>query len=227
MTLNLLYAILTGIIPPIIWLAFWLREDSNPEPRGLIFSLFFSGALGVFVALFGEKFVASMGYTQNIQYIIWAAIEEVIKFIILITVALNAKTNDEPIDSMMYCITIALGFAAIENTLFVMGPFSQGNVITGLITGNMRAIGATLVHTVSTVCAGFTYGYFYYSNRFTKSIALVIGLVAGVAIHAAFNISVIGGDSTNTLKAFGWIWGAVVVMIVLFEEIKLVRPEEI
>ena len=216
-----------GILPPLAWLAFWLREDSNPEPKSLIASLFFAGAISVSVALFGEKLITYMAYSQNIQYMLWAGIEEVIKFIILITIALNAKTNDEPIDAMMYCITIALGFAALENTLFVMGPFASGNIVAGLITGNMRAIGATLVHTVSTACIGFAYGYVFYGNRFSKAIALLVGLTASIAIHAVFNISVVGGDPTNTLKAFAWIWGAVVIMIVFFEEIKLVRPKEI
>ena len=216
-----------GALPPLIWLGFWLREDDNPEPRSLIFSLFIAGAISVLAALFGEKLVVTMGYSGDIKYILWAGIEEVVKFIILITVALNAASNDEPIDAMMYCITIALGFAALENILFVMAPFSLGNISGGLINGNMRAIGATLVHTVSTVCIGFTYGYVFYNGKFSKFVALIAGLAAAIAIHSAFNISVIEANSTDTLKAFAWIWGAVVIMIVLFEEIKLVRPKEI
>lgn len=225
--MNFVYAILMGALPPIIWLIFWLREDDTPEPRSLIISLFLAGAISVIAALFGEKFIATMGYSESMKYMLWAGLEEVFKFAILVTVALGAKSNDEPIDAMMYCITIALGFAALENILFVMGPFAQGNVASGLITGNMRAIGATLVHTVSTACIGFTYGYLFYHGKFSKFIALVVGLVAAIAIHSAFNLSVIEGHSNDTLRAFAWIWGAVVIMIVLFEEIKLVRPKEI
>lgn len=227
MNINFLYAILTGTLPPLIWLWFWLQEDQNPEPRSLVAALFFGGAVAVLFALFGEKFVATMGYSSNIQYTIWAAIEEVIKFIVLMVIAINSSSNDEPIDAMVYCITIALGFAALENVLFVMGPFAQGNLASGLITGNMRAIGATLVHTVSTACVGFTYGYLFYGNKFSKFLAMLLGLVAGITIHAAFNITVMGGNPADTLKAFAWIWGAVVIMIVLFEEIKMVRPKEI
>ncbi len=236
MNINFLYAILTGILPPLIWLVFWLREDANPEPRSLISSLFFAGAVSVIVALLCEGFIVLHGQDPNIpytnlQWILLAGVEEIVKFIILITVALNAKSNDEPIDAMMYCITIALGFAALENILFVMGPFAHGNAVEGLINGNMRAIGATLVHTVSTVCPGFIYGYLFYSKKITKFFGLIIGLAAAITIHSLFNISVtgsvIGGDTTNTLRVFAWIWGAVVIMIVLFEEIKMVRPKEI
>jgi len=225
--MNFIYAILTGLIPPLIWLFFWLREDTNPEPKWLISSLFFGGAIAVLFSFFGEKLITSMNYPANTQYLYFAAIEEVLKCIVFVIVGLKAKTGDDPIDAMMYCITIALGFAALENILFVMGPFAQGNIASALIAGNLRAIGATLVHTVSTACIGFAYGYLFYSNKFVKFLGLLVGLAAGIAIHSAFNISVIGGDPTNTLKAFGWIWGAVVIMIVLFEEIKLVRPKEI
>ncbi len=224
---NFLYAILTGIIPPIIWLIFWLREDTNPEPRSVIASLFLAGALAVLAAFVGEKYIAMMNYSSNTQYILWAAVEEVLKFIILITVAFHAKSNDEPIDAMMYCITIALGFAALENILSVMVYFNHGNVADGLIFGNLRAIGATLTHTVSTTCVGFMYGYLFYKSKFTKFLGMVLGLAAGIAIHAVFNIAVTSTDSTDILRAFSWMWGAAVIMIILFEEIKLVRPEEI
>jgi len=168
-----------------------------------------------------------MGYDLHTKYILFAAVEEVLKFLVFIIIALNIKTNNEPIDAMMYCITIALGFAAMENILFVMGPFANGNVVAALITGNLRAIGATLVHTVSTACIGFAYGYLFYKNKFLKVIGLGFGLAAGIALHSLFNIFVIGGSSMDTLRAFTWIWGAVVIMIVLFEEIKLVRPREV
>jgi RsiW-degrading membrane proteinase PrsW (M82 family) len=227
MTINLVYALLIGFLPSVIWLAFWSREDANPEPKSLLAACFFGGMLSVLAALLLEKIVIGMKYDSNLTYILLATIEEVLKFVILLTVALKASADDEPIDAAMYCITIALGFAAMENVLFIMGPFSQGNVITGLISGNMRFLGATLVHTISTACVGFAYGYAFYHSKYIKYAALIIGLVAGIAIHSAFNIAILGETSMNILKAFSWIWGAAVVMLILFEEIKAVRPKEI
>jgi len=227
MSINILYALLIGVLPSIIWLIFWTREDRNPEPRSLLAACFFGGMLTVIFALFGQKIIETMGYDKNVMLILWAALEEVLKFIVLITIALRSQSNDEPIDTAMYCITIALGFAALENILFTMSPFSQGNVVGGLIQGNMRFLGATLVHAISSACVGFTFGYMFYSNKVNKFLALIVGLIAGIAIHSAFNISIIGADSINVLKTFGWVWGAVIVMIIMFEELKAVRPKEI
>jgi hypothetical protein len=52
----------------------------------------------------------------------------------------------------------------------------------------------------------------------------MIGLAGAIAVHSAFNIAIVGAGAMDTLKAFGWIWGAVVMMIVLFEEVKAVKP---
>ncbi len=227
MSINLLYALLLGILPSIVWLIFWTREDANPEPKSLLAACFFGGMITVLVALIVEKVILEMGYSKDTTYILLASIEEVMKFIVFITVAMKAKGNREPIDAVMYCITIALGFAAMENTLFIMGPFAQGDIVNGLLSSNLRFLGASLVHTLSTACIGFAYGYVFYHGKFPKLVGLLLGLVAGIAIHSTFNISIHSGESLDVLKAFSWIWGGVIMMLVMFEEIKAVRPKVI
>jgi RsiW-degrading membrane proteinase PrsW (M82 family) len=128
---------------------------------------------------------------------------------------------------MIYCATVALGFAAVENTLFIMGPLSIGSVSQAIVTGNMRFIGATLVHVVSSCFVGFLLGYTFYHRIWTKIIAVVFGLAGAIALHAAFNLSILNVSSVDALKAFGWVWGAVVILIILFEEIKAVHPRPV
>jgi RsiW-degrading membrane proteinase PrsW (M82 family) len=229
---NFIYALLVGFVPAIIWLVFWTSEDEHPEPRSLMVKCFLGGMIAVFVSMFIEKIIMGLNYPQNTQYVIWAAIEEILKFIVLAMVALKAPSNDEPIDAMMYCVTIAIGFAALENTLYVMKHLAAGDVMSGLIQGNLRSIGALLVHVISTTCIGFVYGCVYYHRKFAKFLALALGLVCGIAVHSAFNISLsinmsAPNSGTDTLKTFGWIWLGVVIMIILFEEIKGIKPKEI
>lgn len=219
-----LYAILGGVLPPLIWLAFWTKEDDHPEPRGLMTACFIGGAIAVFFAVGAEQIVANMFTDEKTKYVAWAAIEEALKLIVVITIALPSRNNKEPISAMMYCITVALGFAALENTFFIMKQFSMGSGIWGgLNTGNMRFVGPTLVHTVSTALIGFSYGYLFYHNSFMKFIALLLGFCGAIALHAAFNISILNANSNDTIRSFAWVWFAVVILIVLFEEIKAVR----
>lgn len=222
----LLYAILSGILPSFIWLFFWLREDhQHPEPRALLAACFFGGILAVGAAIFVERYIAEMYADSTIRYTLWAAAEEILKFIAIALIGLRSQSNDEPIDAMIYCIVVALGFAALENTLFILDPLSGGKIAAGIITGNMRFIGATLLHIVSSATIGFCIGYFFYHGRVAKIIAAVVGILAAIAIHTAFNLSILEASPTDTLKTFSWIWGGVVILIILFEEIKVVRPK--
>ncbi len=222
----LTYAILSGLLPSFIWLWFWLREDrQHPEPRSLLVACFLGGMAAVIAAVFAEKYVASIYNDETIRYTLWAAVEEISKFIAVAVIALHSKENDEPIDAMIYCIVTALGFAALENALFIMGPLSGGEIARSIVTGNMRFMGATLLHVVSSASVGFTLGYVFYHGKFTKIIAIIVGLCGAIAIHTAFNLSILESNPTDTLKTFSWIWGAVVIMIILFEEIKVVRPK--
>src|SRR3989344_4106118 len=222
----LTYAILSGLLPSFIWLWFWVREDRmHPEPRSLLIACFLGGMGAVFAAIFAEKYIASVYTDPTIRYTLWAAVEEIFKFIAVAIVALRSRSNDEPIDAMIYCIVVALGFAALENALFIMGPLADGEIARSIVTGNMRFMGATLLHVVSSASIGFSIGYFFYHGRIVKIIAAVIGIIGAIAIHAIFNLSIIEASSNSTLQTFSWIWGAVVIMIILFEEIKVVRPK--
>lgn len=223
---NIIYALLSGILPALIWLWFWLKEDNlHPEPRRLIAITFICGGIVVLLAIFFEQIVANNVTADVNRYILWAGIEEVLKFIVVTAVFARSKNIDEPIDAMIYFITIALGFAAVENTLFILSPFSSGEIAKGIITGNMRFIGATLVHVVSSASIGFMIAISYYRNVFFKAIALFLGLILSITLHAAFNLTIINTTGANTLKVFAWVWCAVVILIVLFEEVKGMKPK--
>jgi len=219
------YALTAGVLPSLIWLWFWLREDSeHDEPKWLLAASFFGGIVAVLFAITIEKFIADTVTDVSWKYSLWAATEELLKFAAVAVVVLHSKYNNEPLKPMIYCIVVALGFAALENTLFLLEPVSTGAVAQSIITGNMRFIGATLVHIVSSATVGFALGLTFYRGTITKFFTIIFGLGASIFIHSAFNLSIINTPSDDILKTFAWIWGAVVVLIVLFEEVKAVKP---
>ncbi len=222
----LLYALFAGILPALLWLWFWLREDNlHPEPRSLVTASFIGGMIVVIVAAVLEKYIHDVVIDETFRYITWAAIEEICKFIAVAIIAFPSRNMDEPIDAMIYCITVALGFAALENTLFILSPLHSGDIAKGIVTGNMRFIGATLVHTVCSAMIGFMIGISFYKNTFIKTISLITGVILAIVLHAGFNLSIINETVTNTIKVFSLVWVAVVILIVLFEEIKGVNEK--
>lgn len=221
----LVYALLAGLVPALLWLVFWIREDNlHPEPRGVLALCFIAGCIAVILAIFLEKATQEFVVDPNLRYTIWAAIEEILKFGAVVILVFRTDILDEPIDAMIYCITVALGFAALENTLFILTPLHQGELSASIITGNLRFMGATLVHVVSSAVIGFMVGLSFYRETFTKFFTITVGIIIAIALHTAFNLAIIYGTETNTLRTFGWVWCAVVILIVLFEEIKVVHP---
>jgi RsiW-degrading membrane proteinase PrsW (M82 family) len=219
------YAFLAGILPSLLWLFFWLREDNlHPEPRLVIALTFLLGMLSVALAIYGESVVTIFVKSQTEQYIVWAIIEEVVKGLAVLIIFLFTDQIDEPIDFMIYFLTAALGFAAIENSFFLLNPLSNGNISASIAVGDFRFIGATLVHTVSSTFIGFCLALAFYQRFWTKIFMGIIGLIGASAIHSAFNLSVLSSAPQNTISIFAWIWCAVIVLIILFEEVKAVHP---
>ena len=224
---NIIYALLAGVLPALLWLWFWLREDNlHPEPKSLIAISFLAGCTSVIIAIILEKIAQDFILDTTYRYIAWSAIEEIIKFGVFAIVIFKSKFFDEPIDAMIYLITIALGFAAIDNTLFILSSLSTSELTSSLITGNLRFIGASLVHVVSSAVLGFMIGISIYKNSGLKFFSVLLGIILSIVLHTAFNLAIISTTATNTLKVFGGVWITVVILIILFEEIKAVKPKE-
>ena len=126
-------AFLGGMIPSLLWLWFWLREDSeDPEPTSVLTIIFIMGMISVACVLPIQKFIQIHINDQNLQSTLWAASEEIMKFLAVIVVLYKTNYAQKAIDWPIYLITAALGFAALENTLFLIKPLSMGQDTVGL-----------------------------------------------------------------------------------------------
>src|SRR5258708_1899913 len=141
------FAFLAGIIPSLLWLWFWLKEEENPEPKALLSVVFILGMVAVLLVLPVEKFIQTNISSYQGQIILWACAEELLKFFAVLVILFKSGNNKKPIDWPIYMITAALGFAALENVLFLIKPFSVNQATVALLTGQLRFMGSTLLHT--------------------------------------------------------------------------------
>jgi len=222
---TLIYAFLGGLLPALVWLYFWLKEDARcPEPRHLIFLAFVLGMIAVPLVLPFQKWaIAHYGEISFSVIFVWAAVEELMKYGVVAAVILWRREVNEPIDAMMYMVTAALGFAALENTLFLLAPIADGNLIDSFITGNLRFLGATLLHILASAVVGFAMAASFYAHKKLMPIYTSIGLILAIALHTIFNLLIISGEGYNTLTAFFFVWVGVVVILVLFEIARVIR----
>jgi RsiW-degrading membrane proteinase PrsW (M82 family) len=219
---SIIYALLGGILPAFIWLFFWLEEDRrHPEPSLKILETFLAGMLAVVLVLPAQQFInALLPGARPIDYLLWAVLEEAFKFGAAYFAALRFRECDEPIDMMIYMITAALGFAALENTLFLHNPHLQSDIASSVITGNLRFIGSTLLHTVSSGAIGTALALTFYKARNEKVAFAVLSFFLAILIHTAFNLFIINENGFGTFLTFATVWAGVGALILMFEKVK-------
>ncbi len=132
------------------------------------------------------------------------------------------RTNfaEEPIDWPIYMITAALGFAALENTLFLIKPLSVGATAVGLLTGQLRFLGSTLLHTVASGIIGITIGMSLHMEGWRRKWHLLVGLFFAIALHSVFNFFIIKNNGSDFLKVFAFLWVVTIIVMLLFEKIR-------
>ncbi len=222
-----LISLLGGVLPALFWLWFWLKEDRvHPEPKKKIAIVFLLGAISVFLVIPIERFIFDfLGSISPLTIILWAATEEFFKFLAAFLGALISKANDEPIDAVIYMITAALGFSAIENSLFLSNLIYSNLFIESLMNGNSRFIGATVLHIASSSSIGVMIGLSFYKKVKIKKIFLFTGLLVSVILHTIFNLLIIN-IKTPIFLVFSAFWVLIIVLVVLIEKIKTTKFEK-
>src|SRR3989344_3179357 len=90
-------AIVGGIIPSLLWLWFWLKQEENkPEPKLILALVFFVGMIAVIFVLPIQKFIQGNIESPNLLLVLWASAEEVIKYLAALVVLLRTTHIDEP-----------------------------------------------------------------------------------------------------------------------------------
>lgn len=236
---KIFFALVGGIVPAIVWLAFWLGEDDkHPEPILLVGATFLSGMLVVPLAAFLERWfvnfhdplflsLVNSGTTEGVRTIkhlvtifSTAGIEESFKFLAAyLAVSLHRESFDEPIDAVEYLITAALGFAALENVLYLISGLSGGTVGGALFDNNLRFVGATILHvSASGILGSFVALSFFKKKKIMIEHAL-LGLLTATLLHAFFNFFIIEARS-SPITVFSLMWAVAIILLFLFERIK-------
>lgn len=222
---TLIYAVLGGALPAILWLWFWLRQEDgdDKEPTGLIIMSFVLGGVMVLLAIWLQRYSATLILDKTWQIIAFASIEEILKMLAVIVVVFGSGHIDQPIDYPMYFIAAALGFAALENVFFLINPLQVDGTVVGLLTGNLRFLGSTLLHAIASSMIGSAFGLAFYIKRLKKTYA-IIGLLFAIVLHSLFNFFIMKGSGENFLSVFGFLWVVAIINILIFEKLRRMSP---
>ncbi len=151
-----LLAILPGIV---LFVVIWRSDKVEKEPRGLLLRLFLFGALTVVSAIvvglageavFGFLDQGSMLYIFIDNFLLTALVEEAGKYVVLKKLTWKHPAFDHTFDAVVYAVTASLGFATLENIIYLI----DGDISTGII----RAIMSVPGHAIYGVFMGYYYG---------------------------------------------------------------------
>ena len=135
----------------------YFRDKYEKEPLRLLLLALLAGALTVIPVFFVEQFLSGLGtFLNGLATVAWNAFavagftEELFKYTALYLLIWKSPEFNEKFDGIVYAVFVALGFAGVENILYV----SQG----GLSTGISRALTAVPAHAIFGVTMGFYFG---------------------------------------------------------------------
>lgn len=187
---------LSGAIPALV--AMWLvdrLDRKRPEPASTRRLVAFVGMLSVIPALLlgsalGKQFghVLDPQFTYQgatwISFVIAAGVEEACKISVIYWIVWRRPEFDERIDGIVYASRAGLGFALVENILYLTGQTTlQGTLVVWVA----RALLAVPGHAMWTGMIGAMAA----RRRFDgKGLGLVGGYLLAVAFHGAYDLTV-------------------------------------
>lgn len=155
-------------VAPVFVIAFYIyfRDKYEKEPITLLLKALLMGALITIPIVFTERIFSLIGaLLPQIGKAAWDAFfvaalcEEGFKMAALLLLIWKNPAFNEKFDGIVYATFISLGFAGIENLMYVMN--------FGISTGLVRAFTAVPAHAIFGICMGYFIGMakFYYKKR--------------------------------------------------------------
>jgi RsiW-degrading membrane proteinase PrsW (M82 family) len=223
-------AVLGGILPTFLWLFFWLKQFEHHEgPRGIIILSFLIGIACVLIVIPIQHYAHDLFGGWEWFVFIAAGVEEVVKFGMLRLIVIRRAYIDDPVDYALYLIPGALGFAALENTLYLLTALTEkgGGASVALVAGTFRFFGSTVIHAVcaALIALWLGMGYTKGQNQFTSKLHLVIiGLITAIALHGAFNYFIISENKLIVLATIAITWLIMIAAIIVIHKACKVKP---
>lgn len=199
------FLVFAAVLPVVVLCFFVYIRDPNKEPLSLLLKIFFLGvliALPVVVVELALDKIFPIDATQTSSFIHLlfnvfmgvALVEEVFKWLVVKVFGYNNKEFDEIYDIIVYSVFSSLGFACIENILYVLS--------NGLSTAITRAIFSIPGH----MCFGVIMGYFFSKAKISslndmamRSRNLAFSLLVPSLMHALYDALLFDGQVWSIL----------------------------
>ena len=202
---------LSMVMPSLLLLWYFHSRDAYPEPASVVWKTF---GLGVFSAIPVLMFALPMGvFLEGISdpflggtyeaFVLASIPEEVCKFAVILWYARRNSAFDEPMDGLVYGVAASLGFATLENILYV----SQG----GLGVAMLRAVTSIPAHATFGAIMGYYVGQAHFSHGRGRGL-LLKALLIPILLHGVYDapLMIAPGAAGGSYEAIA---GALLVLV--------------
>ena len=182
--------LLITILPSILIVLFFVTSDRFKEPTKEIIKVFFLGILITIPAYFLNTYLSEIWYSTNASeglissFLTAAPVEEGLKLSVLYFFVYKMKDFNEPVDGIVYGVTVSLGFATLENIYYVylLADYFETTSMTLAILRSFSAIPAHAVF-------GVFMGYFFMKYAFIKKgDNLIFAFLIPFVLHGCYNL---------------------------------------
>ena len=200
---SVLFLILAALAPPLILMGIIYRLDQiEREPPGLLWSLFLRGVLAMVpilvLEMLADQFIdffywRPMVYLFLAYFVVPGFIEEGIKYRVLRRRTWNEPNFNYRFDGVVYGVFVSLGFAAVENVMYVL--------TSGFSTAVVRAIFSIPGHAMFGVVMGAALGQAKWLAAHGQ------GQQAAAFLRRAWLLpAILHGAYDFLLVGFGWVF---------------------
>jgi RsiW-degrading membrane proteinase PrsW (M82 family) len=174
----------------------WFRDKYEREPLSLLFLALVAGALTIIPVVFVESLLSvPLEFLEDLAAAAWKAFivagftEEAFKYLALFLLIWKSREFNDKYDGIVYGTFISLGFAAVENILYV---FSEG-----YSTGLVRAFTAVPAHAIFGITMGFYFGMAKFYPKISKTLRWKAFLIPFL-LHGVYDFILMTGIE--------WLW---------------------
>ncbi|RXE55478.1 peptidase [Methanoculleus taiwanensis] len=193
--IDLLVLFTLALGPGIFWVwYFYHRDRYDPEPAYLVLRMFLLGIAVTFPVAFIEGVVGILIASPLVLAVIVAPIvEEYGKYFVVRKGIYRDREFDEPMDGIVYAASAALGFASLENLIYVFSAYTLSpEAAVGTIV--VRALFSVPAHALFACIWGYALGRAKFAPPEQRRGIVARGLVVAMVLHALFNFLLITAE---------------------------------
>ena len=188
MKLELLVLAIAPVATIILWI--YLKDKYDKEPVITLSKFFILGILVSALAIYVEELLiklntfSKIGYMIYISFIVAGLTEEGLKALILIPNLLREKNFNEKLDGIIYSVFLSLGFATIENIIYILFEDPTSVFQVSII----RAIISIPAHMMFAIIMGYYISkYKFNSSKSKPKTYLIMSIIVPILLHGIFD----------------------------------------